>query len=269
YPSADIRTNLGLGALATAASVSGGAGGTITDDSVIDADIKSNAAIAISKLATTGTLGADVLVSSVAIAAFYPSADIRTNLGLGALATKATVATADIDALAVTDAKINDVAGSKITGAGSIVADRIASGALGTSVIVSSIAVQSVNTADQIAAATINNEHVADVGMSKLTQVPLVTAAAAYTLTSTDTVVFAGAAITITLPAVSASTVGKEYYLYNTGAATNVTVAPATGEFLNGVADATKATTAQWQFIKVIGFDDGTNNGWVATVVGP
>ncbi|MDD2806052.1 MAG: hypothetical protein PHV33_10895, partial [Elusimicrobiales bacterium] len=108
---------------------------------IVDSDISNIAVISISKLATTGTLGADVQVSSVAIAAFYPSADIRTNLGLGALATKATVATADIDALAVTDAKINDVAGSKITGAGSIVADRIASGALGANVMTSSVAI--------------------------------------------------------------------------------------------------------------------------------
>jgi len=46
----DARTNLGLGALATAAAVSGGAAGTITDDTIVNADIKSDAAIATTKL---------------------------------------------------------------------------------------------------------------------------------------------------------------------------------------------------------------------------
>jgi hypothetical protein len=48
--SGTARTNLGLGALATAAAVSGGMGGTITDDTITDADINASAAIAQSKI---------------------------------------------------------------------------------------------------------------------------------------------------------------------------------------------------------------------------
>lgn len=55
-----------LGALAALAEVSGGAGGTITDDSITNDDIKSNAGIADTKLATIATAGkvADTALSA-------------------------------------------------------------------------------------------------------------------------------------------------------------------------------------------------------------
>ncbi len=46
------RTSLGLGVLAIAAAVSGGVGGTITDDTIVDADVKTNANITATKLGT-------------------------------------------------------------------------------------------------------------------------------------------------------------------------------------------------------------------------
>ena len=72
-----------------------------------------------------GSLGSGVIASSIAVGGVYTNA---------------------LAGLAVTDAKINDVAGGKITGAGTIVTDRIAAGSLGTGVIASSIAVGGVYT---------------------------------------------------------------------------------------------------------------------------
>jgi len=46
------RASMGLAALAQLAAVSGGTGGTITDDTITNADVKDNAAIALNKLAT-------------------------------------------------------------------------------------------------------------------------------------------------------------------------------------------------------------------------
>ncbi|MBI5744410.1 MAG: hypothetical protein HY952_07660, partial [Elusimicrobia bacterium] len=84
-----------------------------------------------------GTLGATVVASSV------PAANIGVGK-LGAQVVASSIAlggvyTDAIAAAAITDAKVNDVAGSKITGVGSIVADRIAAGTLGVSVVASSV----------------------------------------------------------------------------------------------------------------------------------
>ncbi len=67
------RTTLGLGALATAASVSGGTGGTITDDSITDADINSAAAIAQSKISglSTSLSGKEPTLAAGTTAQFY------------------------------------------------------------------------------------------------------------------------------------------------------------------------------------------------------
>ncbi|OIO02899.1 MAG: hypothetical protein AUJ51_05655 [Elusimicrobia bacterium CG1_02_56_21] len=178
-------------------------------------------------------------VSSVTIEAFYSSNDIRTNLGLGALATKAQAA----------DGDISDVDGSKITGVGTIVADRIADGNLGALVKASSVAVNSVY-----------DGAITSVGMSKLTQVPLATAIA-YTVASTDTVVFAdtsGGAFNVTLPAASASTIGKVYYIYNLGGGFNVTVAPTGGDTING----TTVTSGTYRCIRIIGL---SSTAWIGT----
>ncbi|MBI4656970.1 MAG: hypothetical protein HY746_09545 [Elusimicrobia bacterium] len=51
------RTSLGLGSLATLNAVSGGAGGTISDGTIVDADINASAGIVDTKLATISTAG--------------------------------------------------------------------------------------------------------------------------------------------------------------------------------------------------------------------
>ena len=58
----------GLGALATLGAVSGGSGGTITDATITNADIATNAAIAYSKLALTGSIvNADINASAAIV----------------------------------------------------------------------------------------------------------------------------------------------------------------------------------------------------------
>ncbi len=67
------RTTLGLGSLATASAVSGGAAGTITDDSITDADINSAAGIAQSKISglTTSLSGKEPTITAGTTAQFY------------------------------------------------------------------------------------------------------------------------------------------------------------------------------------------------------
>ncbi|MBI4655946.1 MAG: hypothetical protein HY746_04260 [Elusimicrobia bacterium] len=111
----------------------------ILNNEILDADINTGAAIAISKLAASGTLGANVIASSIAINAVYTGA-ITDN--------------------AVTDAKIAGMSSSKLSGAlpaidGSqltgvvasmVAASGVQAGALGPNVIASSIAVNAVYT---------------------------------------------------------------------------------------------------------------------------
>ncbi|MDD5208890.1 MAG: hypothetical protein PHV36_05845, partial [Elusimicrobiales bacterium] len=125
YSAPDIRTNLGLGALATKAQAAN------ADISDVDGSKITGAGTIVADRIATGNLGASVVASSLSISGFYSAPNIRTNLGLGALATKAQAANADI----------SDVDGSKITGAGTIVADRIATGNLGASVVASSLSI--------------------------------------------------------------------------------------------------------------------------------
>jgi hypothetical protein len=75
--------DLGLGALATQSTVAGGGGGTITDDSITNADIAASAAIADTKLATIATAGkvSGAAITSGAIggtAAFTGSGGVTT-----------------------------------------------------------------------------------------------------------------------------------------------------------------------------------------------
>jgi len=86
----------------------------ILDGVITNADINASAAIAISKLATSGTLGADVVASSV------PAA----NIGVGILSAAVVVSSVGVNAVhtgaiadsAVTNAKIDTMAASKLTG---------------------------------------------------------------------------------------------------------------------------------------------------------
>ncbi|MDD5208891.1 MAG: hypothetical protein PHV36_05850, partial [Elusimicrobiales bacterium] len=145
YSAPDIRTNLGL-AIGTDVLAPAGSGASLTN--LTAANI------------AAGNLGASVVASSLSISGFYSAPDIRTNLGLGALATKAQAANADI----------SDVDGSKITGAGTIVADRIATGNLGASVVASSIAVDGVYT-NAIINSAVTDAKISGMSASKLTGV--------------------------------------------------------------------------------------------------
>ena len=148
------------------------------------------------------------------------------------------------------------ISGASLT---SLTAANIAAGSLLNTVIASSIAVQSITSEDQILDGAIVDADIANVGMSKITQVPLTTAVA-YTVTSTDTVVFAdtsAGAFNVTLPAASASTIGKVYYIYNLGGVNQVTVVP-NGDTING----TTVTTGTYRCIRVIGL---TSTSWIGT----
>jgi hypothetical protein len=83
-----------------------------------------------------------------------------------------------------------------------------------------------------------------------------------YTLTATDSVIFgtAGAGgITITLPAASASTIGRVYYIYQVDNAGGVVTLAATGgNTINGQT----ATNAQWQCLRVVGY---TSTAWIVS----
>lgn len=89
------------------------------------------------------------------------------------------------------------------------------------------------------------------------------TKTSAYTLTDSDSVVFAdatSAAVTITLPSASASTIGRIYSVIKVGSGTRtVSVAAAGGNTVNGTA----STTTIWKKIEVIGY---TSTSWIARV---
>ncbi|HBA60647.1 MAG TPA: hypothetical protein DCZ92_07480, partial [Elusimicrobia bacterium] len=65
---------LGTGVIVSSVGANGVRPGSIEAGAIVDADINSAAAIAIGKLATTGNLGANVIVSSIAVGAVYNSA---------------------------------------------------------------------------------------------------------------------------------------------------------------------------------------------------
>ena len=130
---ATARTNLGLGTLATqSGTFSGTSSGTNTGDQdlsglqPLDAELT-----AISGLVSaadrlpyfTGSGAAALAVFTAAartLAAAVDAAAQRAALGLGSLATKTTVANADVDSDAITYAKIQNVsAGSRLLGRGS------------------------------------------------------------------------------------------------------------------------------------------------------
>jgi len=84
---------------------------------------------------------------------------------------------------------------------------------------------------------------------------------AIYTLTATDSVIFAntaGGPFNITLPAGASDTIGRVYYIYNTGA-NQVSLEASGGDTING----TVSTAVQWKCIRVIGMN--TNN-WISNV---
>ena len=90
---------------------------------------------------------------------------------------------------------------------------------------------------------------------------------AAYTLTASDSVIFAdanGGAVNVTLPAASAATVGRVYYVYkiDSNAATAVAVAADGSDTVNGGANVW--TKTQWACIRVIGRDA---TSWVASTL--
>ncbi|HBA60389.1 MAG TPA: hypothetical protein DCZ92_06160, partial [Elusimicrobia bacterium] len=65
---------LGAGVIVSSVGANGVRPGSILAGAIVDADINSAAAIAISKLAGTGILGADVIASSIAVHAVYAAA---------------------------------------------------------------------------------------------------------------------------------------------------------------------------------------------------
>ena len=127
----DMKAQNFVGALTgNAATVTNGVytSGSYSDPSWITS-------LAASKIAA-GSLGSSVLVSSVAIPAFYNNATIRSNLGL-AIGTNVQAWDADLD-----DLSDGSLSASKV--ASGYPAAYVASGSLGSSVIVSSHAVASV-----------------------------------------------------------------------------------------------------------------------------
>jgi hypothetical protein len=145
--------------------------GNIKDGTIADADISASAAVSISKLAASGSLGANVVCSSVAINSITdnqvaglstsklsgPVTNITSN-GLGMLATKDAVATTDINNNAITPVKISTgnyehiragtatVAVSATTAAQAtqVAATGVSAGTLGNAVIASSISLNSI-----------------------------------------------------------------------------------------------------------------------------
>ncbi len=87
---ADSLTNNDGSALLRISSVAVGAitgGNQIVDGVITDADISPSAAMSISKLATTGTLGANVIVSSLAVGAAYEGALGLSDVAVGNVST--------------------------------------------------------------------------------------------------------------------------------------------------------------------------------------
>jgi uncharacterized protein with putative carbohydrate binding module/uncharacterized protein DUF5907 len=111
------RTTLGLGALATKSSV---ATGDIDADAVTYAKIQNvSATDKVLGRATAGAGDVEEIACTSAGRALIDDAtasDQRTTLGLGALATKSSIATGDIDADAVTYAKIQNLATDRLLG---------------------------------------------------------------------------------------------------------------------------------------------------------
>lgn len=112
----DQRTTLGLGALATLSAV-----GTsqITDNNVTLAKLATVATDVLLGRSTAGTGNVETIPCTAAGRAVISGAaasDQRTSLGLGALATLATVGTSQIDNDAVTFAKLQNIATNKLLG---------------------------------------------------------------------------------------------------------------------------------------------------------
>ncbi|MDO8805939.1 MAG: hypothetical protein Q7R35_16095, partial [Elusimicrobiota bacterium] len=187
----------------------------IADATIIDADIHPAAAIAISKIATTGTLGANVIVSSVAVNSVYdnsivgvsgskvsavPAANIADgSLSVNVIASSVagnSVYTNAIANLAVTDAKIAALTSSKLTGALpaisgasliNLTAANVDAGSLGAGVIASSVAVDGVYTGAIQNSAVTDAKIAAGITSSKLTgALPAISGASLTNLTAAN-----------------------------------------------------------------------------------
>jgi hypothetical protein len=147
------------------------------------------------------------------------------------------------------------ISGASLT---SLTAANISAGSLPATVIASSIAVNGVYT-NAIADGAVSDAKIASVSDTKVVTVTA-NKSAADNLTLGDSVIFAdtsGGGFTLTLPAASASTVGKVFYIYNMDAANNVTVAPNGTDAVNG----TTITTGQYHCLRVIGV---TSTSWIS-----
>ncbi|MDW8056228.1 MAG: hypothetical protein RMJ13_05935, partial [Elusimicrobiota bacterium] len=115
-----VLQNVSLASTVIASSVAVNAVGSaqIVDGTIVDADISSSAGISISKLATTGVLGANVVVSSIAVGAVHADA-IRDNA----------VTTAKILDGTITNSDLASGTFSNITGVGTLGSLTVSGGA--------------------------------------------------------------------------------------------------------------------------------------------
>ena len=216
---------------------------------------------------TSGSLNGDLLGATI----------VSTNIVNGTIADAdiaagAAIAKSKLASLAIVNADVDGAAAiaySKLSLANSVVTGDIFDGTIANGDLAASgfdltkFTAGSLN--GDLLGATIVSTNIVNVGMDKLVQTPVTIVQAAYTVTSTDTVVYAdctAATVAITLPAATASNIGKEIYLYRVdGSLNDVTFAADAGDSIVGGAASPLAAADQWKYVRFIVYDEAT---WIA-----
>ncbi|MFA6431656.1 MAG: hypothetical protein WCV91_04685 [Candidatus Margulisiibacteriota bacterium] len=110
----------------------------------------------------------------------------------------------------------------------------------------------------------LDGKHFSDISISNTATFAAVSPAGDYQILTTDCIVFAKSGSTITLPAASASTIGKVFHIYNTTAAGGVVTVVKSGADTLYCRPGKNMTELAWDRIEVVGY---TQNAWIAKLI--